>query len=96
MLNTRLLAIIKSEQERRDAPAVQTVKKKRSTKDAANDGILTLKTVASSAKSAFKILNTLNSIKIKQHSLIVPGKGHKNEEMMDELLDAGLKEYIYT
>jgi hypothetical protein len=88
-VNTRLLSIIQSEQERRNAPAVLAMNKQtggESVYDKTGFGKLWI--VLRGVRNAFHVLSYYDSLKEKQ--VIFPRNGHKYDEVEDELLDAGI------
>ena len=88
-MNTRLLSIIKSEQERRNAPAVIAMNKKTGRESPyEKTGLGKLWIVLRGVKDAFNMLSRLSSLERKQ--ILLPGKGHKHVEVEEELSAAGL------
>lgn len=91
LMNTHILALIQSENERRNAPAVLTVKAKKGRYQIALDSwVQKLKYIASSVNSAYKHLCKVSQIK--PGSIVIPDKGHKYEEVVTELQEAGISD----
>lgn len=88
-MNTRLLSIIQSERERRNAPAVLEMNRKRGRESVfEKEGLGKLWIVMRGFKNAFNELLRLTSLENK--SVILPTKGHKHREVENELVYAGL------
>ena len=88
-MNTRLLSIIKSEQERRNAPAVIAMNKKTGRESPyEKTGLGKLWIVLRGVKDAFNMLSRLSSLERKQ--ILLPGKGHKHVEVEEEIFGIGL------
>lgn len=89
-MNTRLLSIIKSEQERRNAPAVLAMKEKTGRESPyEKTGFGKLWIVLRGIRTSFHLASYYDSIE--QNLIIFPRNGHKYDEVEQELTAAGLK-----
>ena len=89
-MNTRLLSIIKSEQERRNAPAVLAINEKTGRESPfEKDGLGKLWIVLRAIRTVFHVISNFSTLK--GGGIILPRKGHKYDEVEEELIEAGLK-----
>ncbi|PKD43278.1 hypothetical protein [Rhodohalobacter barkolensis] len=88
-MNTRLLSIIQSERERRNAPAVLAMNKQTGRESPyEKTGFGKFWVVLRGMRNAFHLISYFNSLEAKQ--IIFPRKGHKYDEVENELTAAGL------
>lgn len=88
-MNIEILALIRSENERRNAPAVLAINEKRGrNKININNRLGKVKFLLSSVKNSYNGLLKIASIK--ENKIIIPGKGHKYDEVIEELTLSGI------
>jgi hypothetical protein len=90
VLNTNILSVVKSEVERRHAPAVVAVKKYREKQASEN-----YRQSYSIREKLAAYKNTYNGLcqvmRVKSKNLNLPGRGNKYDEVLRELLKAGIE-----
>lgn len=89
-MNTNILSVVKSEVERRHAPAVLAVKQYRERQAGKNyRQLYSIREKLAVYKNTYNALCQL--MRVKSKNLNLPGRGHKYDEVLRELLKVGIE-----